>query len=54
MRLEKRGRVVKALRFEGDGGSDPADFSPGEIKHPAIKLQGVWKTEERRPLEVWG
>lgn len=40
------------LRFEGDGCSDPDDFPYDEINHPAIKLQGVWKTEERRLFEV--
>jgi hypothetical protein len=42
------------LRFKGDGCSMTDDFPYNEIDHPAVKLQGAWKTSERRGLEVLG
>ncbi|CAI7596771.1 unnamed protein product [Penicillium glandicola] len=42
------------LRFKGDGCSNADDFPYNEIDHPAVKLQGVWKTSERRSFETSG
>lgn len=42
------------LRFKGDGCSEEDDFPYDEIDHPAVKLQGTWKTSERREFEISG